>query len=156
MEKIMFGLIDDSRSSKDFESERCSSDKIVGNINSGLVILLGIKKGDSKKDVDYLAQKISRFRMFNDNTNKMNRSILDIQASALVISQFTLCADTKKGRRPSFLNAESPELGKKLYEYFKVSLRNLGILVESGQFGSLMKVKLVNDGPVTFVLDSKE
>ena len=131
-------------------------DKIVGNINSGLVILLGIKKGDSKEDADYLAQKISRFRMFNDNTNKMNRSILDIQASALVISQFTLCADTKKGRRPSFLNAESPELSKKLYEYFKVSLRQLGILVESGQFGSLMKVKLVNDGPVTFVLDSKE
>ena len=131
-------------------------DKIVGNINSGLVILLGIKKGDSKEDADYLAQKISRFRMFNDNTNKMNRSILDIQASALVISQFTLCADTKKGRRPSFLNAESPELSKKLYEYFKVSLSKLGILVESGQFGSLMKVKLVNDGPVTFVLDSKE
>tara|TARA_B100001175_G_scaffold176703_1_gene150114 strand:- start:313 stop:756 length:444 start_codon:yes stop_codon:yes gene_type:complete len=131
-------------------------DKNVGNINSGLVILLGIKKGDSKEDADYLAQKISRFRMFNDNTNKMNRSILDIQASALVISQFTLCADTKKGRRPSFLNAESPELSKKLYEYFKVSLRQLGILVESGQFGSLMKVKLVNDGPVTFVLDSKE
>lgn len=131
-------------------------DKNVGNINSGLVILLGIKKGDSKEDADYLAQKISRFRMFNDDKNKMNRSILDIQASALVISQFTLCADTKKGRRPSFLNAESPELSKKLYEYFKVSLRQLGILVESGQFGSLMKVKLVNDGPVTFVLDSKE
>ena len=131
-------------------------DKIVGNINSGLVILLGIKKGDSKVDADYLAQKISRFRMFNDDKNKMNRSILDIQASALVISQFTLCADTKKGRRPSFLNAESPELSKKLYEYFKVSLSKLGILVESGQFGSLMKVKLVNDGPVTFVLDSKE
>tara|TARA_A100001011_G_scaffold262605_1_gene271138 strand:- start:772 stop:1215 length:444 start_codon:yes stop_codon:yes gene_type:complete len=131
-------------------------DKIVGNINSGLVILLGIKKGDSKEDADYLAQKISRFRMFNDDKNKMNRSILEIQASALVISQFTLCADTKKGRRPSFLNAESPELSKKLYEYFKVSLRQLGILVESGQFGSLMKVKLVNDGPVTFVLDSKE
>tara|TARA_E500000075_G_C6942187_1_gene295085 strand:+ start:393 stop:836 length:444 start_codon:yes stop_codon:yes gene_type:complete len=131
-------------------------DKIVGNINSGLVILLGIKKGDSKEDADYLAQKISRFRMFNDDKKKMNRSIIDIQASALVISQFTLCADTKKGRRPSFLNAESPELSKKLYEYFKVSLRQLGILVESGQFGSLMKVKLVNDGPVTFVLDSKE
>ena len=131
-------------------------DKIVGNINSGLVILLGIKKGDSKEDADYLAQKISRFRMFNDDKNKMNRSILEIQASALVISQFTLCANTKKGRRPSFLNAESPELSKKLYEYFKVSLRQLGILVESGQFGSLMKVKLVNDGPVTFVLDSKE
>ena len=131
-------------------------DKIVGDINSGLVILLGIKKGDSKDDADYLAQKISRLRMFNNDTNKMNRSILDIQAPALVISQFTLCADTKKGRRPSFLNAESPELSKKLYEYFKVSLRNLGILVESGQFGSLMKVKLVNDGPVTFVLDSKE
>ena len=131
-------------------------DKIVGNINSGLVILLGIKKGDSKEDADYLAQKISRFRMFNDDKKKMNRSIIDIQASALVISQFTLCANTKKGRRPSFLNAESPELSKKLYEYFKVSLRQLGILVESGQFGSLMKVKLVNDGPVTFVLDSKE
>ena len=132
------------------------NNKVVGNINSGLVILLGIKKGDSKEDADYLAQKISRFRIFNDYTSKMNRSILDIQASALVISQFTLCADTKKGRRPSFLNAESPELSKKLYEYFKVSLHKLGILVESGQFGSLMKVKLVNDGPVTFVIDSKE
>jgi D-tyrosyl-tRNA(Tyr) deacylase len=121
-------------------------DKIVGNINSGLVILLGIKKGDSKEDADYLAQKISRFRMFNDDKNKMNRSILDIQASALVISQFTLCADTKKGRRPSFLNAESPELSKKLYENLKVSLRQLGILVESGQFGLLMKVKLVFEG----------
>ena len=131
-------------------------DKIVGSINSGLVVLLGIKKGDTKEDADYLAQKISSLRIFNDDTNKMNLAILDVQGSVLVISQFTLCANTNKGRRPSFLNAESPDCSKKLYEYFKISLTKLGILVKSGEFGSLMNVKLVNDGPVTFTLDSKK
>lgn len=130
-------------------------DKTIGEIKSGVLILLGVKKGDSKKDAEILAQKISTFRMFNDDTNKMNLSILDVHGSALVISQFTLCADTKKGRRPSFVNAEAPVISKKLYEYFKTSLIKLGVPVQSGEFGSLMDVDLVNNGPVTFVLDSQ-
>ena len=131
-------------------------DKTIGGIKSGVVILLGVKKGDSKKDAQNLAQKISKFRMFNDDNNKMNLSILDVHGSALVISQFTLCADTKKGRRPSFVNAEAPFISKKLYEYFKTSLIKLGVPVQSGEFGSLMDVDLVNNGPVTFVLDSQQ
>ena len=131
-------------------------DKTIGKIKSGVLILLGVKKGDSKKDAENLSQKISTFRMFNDDTNKMNLSILDVHGSALVISQFTLCADTKKGRRPSFLNAEAPVISKKLYEYFKTSLIKLGVPVQSGEFGSLMDVDLVNNGPVTFVLDSQQ
>ncbi len=130
-------------------------DKTIGEIKSGVLILLGVKKGDSKKDAENLAQKISTFRMFNDDTNKMNLSILDVHGSALVVSQFTLCADTKKGRRPSFVNAEAPVISKKLYEYFKTSLIKLGVPVQSGEFGSLMDVDLVNNGPVTFVLDSQ-
>lgn len=131
-------------------------DKTIGKIKSGVLILLGVKKGDSKKDAENLAQKISTFRMFNDDTNKMNLSILDVHGSALVISQFTLCADTKKGRRPSFVNAEAPVISKKLYEYFKTSLIKLGVPVQSGEFGSSMDVNLVNNGPVTFVLDSQQ
>jgi len=131
-------------------------DKTIGKIKSGVLILLGVKKGDSKKDAENLAQKISTFRMFNDDTNKMNLSILDVHGSALVISQFTLCADTKRGRRPSFVNAEAPVISKKLYEYFKTSLIKLGVPVQSGKFGSLMDVDLVNNGPVTFVLDSQQ
>ena len=131
-------------------------DKTIGKIKSGVLILLGVKKGDSKKDAENLAQKISTLRMFNDDTNKMNLSILDVHGSSLVISQFTLCADTKKGRRPSFVNAEAPVISKKLYEYFKTSLIKLGVPVQSGEFGSLMDVDLVNNGPVTFVLDSQQ
>lgn len=131
-------------------------DKTIGKIKSGVLILLGVKKEDSKKDAENLAQKISTLRMFNDDTNKMNLSILDVHGSALVISQFTLCADTKKGRRPSFVNAEAPVISKKLYEYFKTSLIKLGVPVQSGEFGSLMDVDLVNNGPVTFVLDSQQ
>ena len=132
------------------------NDKIIGQIKNGVVVLLGVKKGDSCKDSEYLAQKVSKLRMFNDKKNKMNLSLIDISGSALVISQFTLCADTKKGRRPSFINAESPELSKKLYNRFIECLADKGLKVESGEFGSTMDVKLVNDGPVTFVLDSEE
>ncbi len=132
------------------------NDKIIGQIKNGVVVLLGVKKGDSCKDSEYLAQKVSKLRMFNDKKNKMNLSLIDISGSALVVSQFTLCADTKKGRRPSFINAESPELSKKLYNRFIECLADKGLRVESGEFGSTMDVKLVNDGPVTFVLDSEE
>ena len=132
------------------------NDKIIGQIKNGVVVLLGVKKGDSCKDSEYLAQKVSKLRMFNDKKNKMNLSLIDISGSALVISQFTLCADTKKGRRPSFINAESPELSKKLYNRFIECLADKGLRVESGEFGSTMDVKLVNNGPVTFVLDSED
>jgi len=129
-------------------------ENIVGKIDGGLVILLGIEKGDDEKDATSLAHKISKLRMFNDDNDKMNLSILDVNGAALVISQFTLCADTKKGRRPSFLNAESPDLSNNLYELFKVLLSKNGIQVQSGEFGAMMDVQLVNNGPVTFILNS--
>jgi len=129
-------------------------ENIVGKIDGGLVILLGIEKGDDEKDATSLAHKISKLRMFNDDNDKMNLSILDVNGAALVISQFTLCADTKKGRRPSFLNAESPDLSNNLYELFKALLSKNGIQVQSGEFGAMMDVQLVNNGPVTFILNS--
>lgn len=130
--------------------------KILGEIDVGLVIFLGIKKGDEKKDAHMLAEKIARLRIFNDSEEKMNLSIKEINGSALVISQFTLCADTKKGRRPSFIHAELPNISNELYEYFKVSLSNNGVPVQSGEFGSMMAVELINDGPVTFIIDTKK
>ena len=129
-------------------------ENIVGEIDGGLVILLGIEKGDDEKDATSLAHKISKLRMFNDDNDKMNLSILDVNGAALVISQFTLCADTKKGRRPNFLNAESPDLSNNLYELFKTLLIKNGIQVQSGEFGAMMDVQLVNNGPVTFILNS--
>ena len=141
--------------------QRCSrgkvtvTEKVVGEINHGLVILLGVQKDDTEADADFLVNKISGLRIFNDDNDKMNLSIKDVDGSALVISQFTLCGDTKKGRRPSFINAAAPEEGNRLYEYFMAELEKEGVPVQSGQFGALMDVELVNNGPVTFVLDSK-
>ena len=132
------------------------NNKVIGQIKEGLVIFLGIKKRDSYKDAEHLAHKISTLRIFNDKQNKMNLSLVDISGSVLVISQFTLCADTRKGKRPSFVNAESPELSKKLYNKFISCLADKGLEVQSGEFGSNMDVKLVNNGPVTFVLDSED
>ena len=129
-------------------------ENIVGEIDGGLVILLGIEKGDDEKDATSLAHKISKLRMFNDDNDKMNLSIQDVNGAVLVISQFTLCADTKKGRRPSFLNAESPDLSNNLYELFKTLLIKNGLQVQSGEFGAMMDVQLVNNGPVTFILNS--
>ena len=110
---------------------------------------------DTEKDVMFLTEKVSRFRIFNDEEEKMNLSIKDINGSVLVISQFTLCGDWKKGRRPSFVHAATPEKGKQLYERFIYHLSEMGIPVDSGEFGATMSVSLVNEGPVTFVLDSK-
>lgn len=132
------------------------SGNTIGSIENGLVILLGVQKDDAEADADYLAEKIANLRIFNDENEKMNLSIQDVKGSALVISQFTLCGDTKKGRRPSFINAAAPEEGNRLYEYFMEQLQDEGIPVESGEFGAMMDVNLVNSGPVTFVLDSKE
>ena len=142
--------------------QRCSRGKVtvannnIGEIGPGLVILLGVKKGDSETDADLLVQKIVHLRIFNDKDQKMNCSLKDINGAALVISQFTLCGNTKKGRRPSFLNAAAPEKGKELYQYFIDKIEEASINVESGEFGAMMNVELVNDGPVTFVLDSNK
>jgi D-tyrosyl-tRNA(Tyr) deacylase len=119
------------------------------------VILLGVTDTDEESDADYLTDKISNLRVFNDENEKMNLSIQDVNGSVLVISQFTLCGDTRKGRRPSFIHAAPPEKGNALYEYFMDQLKTKGVPVESGEFGAMMDVALVNDGPVTFVLDSK-
>ena len=142
--------------------QRCSRGKVtvannnIGETGPGLVIFLGVKKGDSETDADLLVQKIVHLRIFNDKDQKMNRSLKDINGAALVISQFTLCGNTKKGRRPSFLNASTPEKGKELYQYFIDKIEEASINVESGEFGAMMNVELVNDGPVTFVLDSNK
>ena len=128
----------------------------IGQIEEGLVILLGVVSDDNERDSKFLADKISGLRIFNDENDKMNLSIKDINGSALVISQFTLCADTRKGRRPSFINAAPPDKGKTLYEDFMTRLRSKGIPIQSGEFGAMMNVKIENDGPVTIVFNSKE
>lgn len=130
--------------------------KTIGQIEDGLVILLGVVNDDNEGDSQFLADKISVLRIFNDENDKMNRSIKDVNGSALVISQFTLCADTRKGRRPSFINAAPPDKGKTLYEDFMTKLGSKGIPIQSGEFGAAMNVKIDNDGPVTIVLDSKK
>ena len=130
--------------------------KIISQIELGFVILLGVTDEDDETDADYLAGKIFHLRVFNDKDKKMNLSIRDVKGSALVISQFTLCADTHKGRRPSFIHAASPEKGNTLYEYFIAQIENNGVPVKSGKFGAMMNVNLINEGPVTFVLDSKQ
>ena len=131
-------------------------DRIVGNIDNGLVILLGVHRDDKEEDIIFLADKVIGLRIFNDNNGKMNISLQDAEGSVLVISQFTLCGDWRKGRRPSFTKAADPDKGKLLYEGFIDAVRSRGINVETGEFGAAMDVSLVNSGPVTFVLDSHD
>ena len=131
-------------------------DRIVGDINNGLVILLGVHRDDKEEDIIFLADKVIGLRIFNDNNGKMNISLQDVKASVLVISQFTLCGDWRKGRRPSFTKAADPDKGKLLYNGFIDVVRSRGINVETGEFGAAMDVSLVNSGPVTFVLDSHD
>ena len=129
-------------------------DRIVGDIDNGLVILLGVHRDDKEEDIIFLADKVIGLRIFNDNNGKMNISLQDAEGSVLVISQFTLCGDWRKGRRPSFTKAADPDKGKLLYDGFIDAVRSRGINVETGEFGAAMDVSLVNNGPVTFVLDS--
>jgi len=129
--------------------------EIAGRIDYGLVILLGVCQGDKEADADFLARKITGMRIFSDDKGKMNLSVNEVNGSALVISQFTLCGDWRKGRRPSFINAAPPEEGERLYKYFINCLKKRNIPVQSGIFGAMMDVHLINDGPVTFVLDSR-
>ncbi|MFL5937004.1 MAG: D-aminoacyl-tRNA deacylase [Gaiellaceae bacterium] len=124
-----------------------------GSIGAGLVILLGIADGDNEADAERLAGKIARLRIFEGDDGRFDRSLVDVGGAALVVSQFTLIADTAKGNRPSFSGAARPEVAKPLYEHFAAALRDLGVPVETGVFGARMQVELVNDGPVTIVLD---
>ncbi|MCF7902327.1 MAG: D-tyrosyl-tRNA(Tyr) deacylase [Candidatus Marinimicrobia bacterium] len=129
--------------------------RITGAIDTGLVILLGVAEDDAKQDADWLAEKTAGLRIFEDDQQKMNRSILDVGGSALVISQFTLLADYRKGRRPSFIHAADPEKGNRLYMYFMDRLAAQGIPVAKGEFGAMMTVDIRNEGPVTMVLNSE-
>jgi D-tyrosyl-tRNA(Tyr) deacylase len=126
---------------------------VVGAIKAGALILLGVLDGDSEREAEQLAEKVASFRYFADDSGKMNLSVSDVSGSLLVVSQFTLAADGRKGRRPSFDKAAAPALAEKLYEHFISHLVLLGLSVETGCFGAMMEVELVNDGPVTFVLD---
>lgn len=128
----------------------------VGSIGEGLVILLGVAAGDLPRDADYLAEKTLNLRIFPDTDGKFNRSLLDTHGEALVVSQFTLLADTRKGRRPSFTDAAPPEQASTLCDYFTEKLRAAGIRVASGIFQAHMVVDIVNDGPVTIMLDSRD
>ena len=130
-------------------------DNTVGQIGKGFMILLGVHEQDTQTDVDYLVGKISKLRVFEDEQQKMNRSIIDVGGEILSISQFTLFADTKKGNRPSFVQAAKPDVAIPLYEAFNEGLRQAGIPVEKGIFGADMKCHLVNDGPVTIIIDSQ-
>lgn len=129
--------------------------KTAGQIGRGALLLVGVGKDDTERDADYLAEKIAHLRIFSDTAGKMNLSLLDVGGAALVVSQFTLYGDCRKGRRPGFDAAAPPELANKLYEYLAAKIRLLGVRVETGVFQASMAVKLVNDGPVTFVLESR-
>ena len=129
--------------------------KTAGEIGTGVCLLVGIEKGDREVEADYLADKVIRLRIFPDEQGKMNLSLVETGGSILAVSQFTLAASIKKGRRPSFDQAESPELAARLFNYFVERLKTSGLKVETGVFQAMMDVYLVNDGPVTFILDSK-
>jgi D-tyrosyl-tRNA(Tyr) deacylase len=128
--------------------------RIVGEIGPGLLILLGVGETDTEKDCDYLANKIANLRIFPDENDLMNLSLLETSRSVLVVSQFTLWGDCRKGRRPSFIQAARPEKANFLYEYFITVLKGKGLFVATGRFQEMMDVYLINDGPVTLMLDS--
>ena len=129
---------------------------LAGEIGRGILILLGVAKNDTEKDADYLLDKIVKLRIFEDADDKMNLSLLDIKGELLVVSQFTLYGDTRRGRRPSFIDAAPPAKANELYEYFFKKARQQVVKVGTGRFQEMMDVELVNDGPVTIMLDSEK
>jgi D-aminoacyl-tRNA deacylase len=131
-------------------------DEIVGQISAGLVVLLGVEQDDTDADAQQLADKTIQLRVFDDADGKMNLSLVDVGGGVLVVSQFTLLGDCRKGRRPSFIQAAPPELAERLYDTFIAAVGVKGIPVASGQFRAMMAVELVNDGPVTLLLDSRK
>jgi D-tyrosyl-tRNA(Tyr) deacylase len=136
------------------ESTVKTDNEIVGQIGSGLLVLLGVAKNDTAKDADYLANKIINLRIFEDRDGKMNRSLLETGGELLAVSQFTLLADCRKGRRPSFIEAAEPVKAIDLYEKFVNMVRAKGIGVQTGRFRAMMEVALINDGPVTVIIES--
>lgn len=143
-------------------AQRCSSAKVLINkkvfseIKSGLLLLVGVEKGDDQKDISKVVDKIINLRVFEDDEGKMNLSVLDIAGSILAVSQFTLCANVKKGRRPSFVNAQSPDISLDLYKKLTNEFRLKGVKTLEGLFGEAMNVELNNDGPVTFIINSNK
>jgi len=137
------------------ESSVSVNNEIIGKIGSGLMVLLGVSETDRVEDADYLAAKIINLRIFEDENHKMNRSLLDIGGEMLVVSQFTLLADCRKGRRPSFVHAAGPNKANELYERFVDQVRQKGVNVATGRFRAMMDVSLINDGPVTLIVESR-
>ena len=128
--------------------------RVIGEIGPGLLVLLGVSSDDAEADADYLAEKIAGLRIFEDQDGKMNRSVVDVGGAVLAVSQFTLYGDVRRGKRPSFDAAARPEHARELYEYFVAQIRQRGLPCETGQFQAMMSVALVNEGPVTLLLDS--
>ena len=137
------------------ESSVSVDGQIVGKIGKGLMVLLGVAEEDTPKDADYLADKIINLRIFEDENGKMNLSLLDVKGELLAVSQFTLLGNCRKGRRPSFIQAARPEKAEELYEYFIQQVSQKGIPVQTGKFGAMMAVSLINEGPVTLIVESR-
>ena len=131
-------------------------DNIIGSIEQGILLLLGVEESDEEKDLDYMCEKVPNLRIFEDENGKMNKSLLDVEGSILVISQFTLLGDARKGRRPSFILAAQADKAIPMYEKYIANMKEKGIYTQSGEFGADMKVELINDGPVTILLDSQK
>jgi D-tyrosyl-tRNA(Tyr) deacylase len=131
-------------------------DKVIGSIGNGILLLLGIEETDEDKDLEYMCDKVPNLRIFEDENGKMNKSLLDVGGSILVISQFTLLGDARKGRRPSFIAAARPDKAIPMYEKYIAEMKEKNIFTQTGEFGADMKVELTNDGPVTILLDSKK
>lgn len=130
--------------------------QVIGQISSGFVLLVGITHEDSLEDLNYLAEKVANLRVFEDEQGKMNLSLLEVGGEILSVSQFTLYGDCRKGRRPNFMQAAKPDIAEQLYHQFNQLLREKGLRVETGIFGAMMQVHLINDGPVTLIIDSKD
>ena len=128
-------------------------DKLYSKIGVGLLVFLGVEKGDTRENADKLVSKLQGLRIFEDDAGKMNRSLVDVNGEMLIVSQFTLCGDCKKGTRPSFDRSAQPQIANELYEYFISQAKNSGISCETGKFGAMMDVELINDGPVTFMVE---
>ena len=129
--------------------------RIIGEIGQGLLVLVGVGRGDEEKDITYLASKLPELRIFEDTSGKFNLSLKEVGGKMLIVSQFTLFGDCRKGRRPSFIEAAEPAEAKRLYEQLILKLRGQGVSVETGEFQAKMEVRLINDGPVTILLDSR-
>ncbi len=138
------------------ESKVLVDGKVVGQIGNGILVLLGVSEDDTEKDADYMAEKIAHLRIFQDDVGKMNLSVKDVKGEALVVSQFTLLGDCRKGRRPSYAHAGKPEIAIPLYRRFIEKLKELGVPTQEGVFQAMMDVYLVNQGPVTLLIDSKK